>query len=294
MIDAHQHVWLIGRHGQQWPGPDFPTLHRDRTLDDFRAVAGPLGVTGSVLVQSQPDDADTDFLLDLADSDPFVLGVVGWVDVEASDAPDRIAALARRRLVGLRPMLQDLPPRWILEARADAAVEAMIAHDLVFDALIRPQHLKPLAEFADRWPALRIVIDHGAKPAVGGDLTAWRDDLAALADRPNVACKLSGLWTEAAPGAPVETCRPAAETILDLFGADRVLWGGDWPVLDLAGGYADWLSLCRSVVPAADHAAVFGDAARRIYGTRQFAVDTGSHDPHCLEKSFTSESVRLG
>lgn len=294
MIDAHQHVWEIGRHGHCWPGPDLPAIHRDRTLDDFRALAAQLGVRGSVLVQSQPDDADTDFLLDVAEHEPFVLGVVGWVDVEAPDAPERIHALARRRLVGLRPMLQDLPPRWILEARVEPAIRAMIEHDLVFDALIRPQHLKPLAAFADRWPDLRIVIDHGAKPAVGGDLTEWRDDLAALAARSSVVCKLSGLWTEAAPGAPVETCLPAVETILDLFGADRVLWGGDWPVIDLAGGYGDWLALCRSAVPATDRPAVFNTVARRVYGARQFLVDTGSHDPHCLENSFTSESVRLG
>lgn len=294
MIDAHQHVWEIGRHGHRWPGPDLPAIHRNRTLDDFRARAAPLGVRGTILVQSQADDADTDFLLDVADDEPFVLGVVGWVDVEAPDAPDRIHALARRRLVGLRPMLQDLPPRWILGARAEAAIEAMIEQDLVFDALIRPQHLPPLAEFADRWPDLSIVIDHGAKPAVGGALTQWRDDLAALAARPNLVCKLSGLWTEAGPGAPAEACIPAAEAILDLFGPQRTLWGGDWPVVDLAGTYGDWLALCRSVVRKADRAAVFEDTARRVYGARQFPVDTGSHDPHSLENSFTSESARFG
>lgn len=294
MIDAHQHVWEIGRHGQRWPGPNLDPIYKDRTLDDFRARAAPLGVRGTVLVQSQADDADTDFLLDVAEGEPFVLGVVGWVDIEAPGAVERIRTLARRRLVGLRPMLQDLAPRWILEAQAEPALQAMIEHDLVFDALIRPRHLKPLAEFADRWPDLRIVIDHGAKPAVGGDLGPWREDLAALAARPNVACKLSGLWTEAEPGAPVETCVAAVQAILDVFGAERTLWGGDWPVIDLAGTYGDWLALCRSVVPAADHAAVFDTVARRVYGARRLTVDTASHDPHWLESSFTSESASLG
>jgi L-fuconolactonase len=125
LIDAHQHVWRIGENDCAWPTPDLAAIHRDFSLDDLKAVGAPVGLTGSVLVQSQPSDSDTDWLLDLAAAEPLVLAVVGWTDLTAPDAPDRIATLARRpKLRGLRPMLQDLEddawissPRWTPRSR---------------------------------------------------------------------------------------------------------------------------------------------------------------------------------
>lgn len=286
-IDAHVHLWRIGRDGCVWPGPDLPTIHRDYTPEDFPGLAH--GVTGAVLVQSQEDDADTDRLLDIAEAHDWVRGVIGWVDVTSPDAPGRIAALARRPLVGLRPMLQGRQPDWILEADCEAAISALIAHDLAFDALVKPQHLAPLDRFARLWPDLRIVLDHGGKPPIGQDLSRWREDVRRLAERPSLTCKLSGLLTEMSDDATQDDLIAVIETLFDAFGPERLMWGGDWPVLTLAGDYADWLSLCRDVVPSQGHRAVFGQTAERVYTPR--AVDSRAVSPHSdFEYAFKYES----
>ena len=109
LIDAHQHFWRVGRNGFEWPTPELSAIYRDFGPADLAAVGAPLGLSGAVAVQSQANDADTDWLLDLAEGSPLVLGVVGWADLEAPGAPQRIAALAGRpKLRGLRPMLQNL------------------------------------------------------------------------------------------------------------------------------------------------------------------------------------------
>lgn len=270
LIDAHCHVWRIGRNDHAWPTPDLAAIHRDFSLSDLAEAGGPLGLAGVVLVQSQPSARDTAWLLDLAASDPMVKGVVGWTDLAAADASARIAGLAADpRLKGLRPMLQDLADdAWILDPGLDAAIEAMVAADLAFDALVKPRHLPHLLAFVRRWPELRVVVDHGGKPAIGaGALDPWRERMAALAAEPMVHCKLSGLLTEAGDGPAAADLAPYISHLFDLFGPDRLMWGSDWPVLNLAGRYEAWLSLCQTLADAArlDRAALFGETARRFY-----------------------------
>jgi len=145
LIDAHQHFWTIGGPGQSWPTADLPAIHRDFTPVDLTAAARGTGLTGTILVQSQPSDADTDWLLSVAAATPIVLGVVGWADLSARDAPARIASLAcHPKFRGLRPMLHELPDDdWIADPRLDPAIDAMVDHHLSLDALIRPRHLAP-------------------------------------------------------------------------------------------------------------------------------------------------------
>lgn len=244
-----------------------PLLHHDALPDAFERLARPAGVTGSVVVQSQPDDRDTDFLVSLAVKEPFLRGVVGWADLEGPEAARRVAFLADRpKFRGLRPMLQGLArDDWIAEARIDGPIRTMIEQALIFDALVDTRHLEPLRRFARRWPELTIVIDHAAKPPIGEDPGPWRDGLAALATEPNVHCKLSGLTTEVRRGDPGEMLPPVIDEIAALFGSARLLWGSDWPVLNLASRYEDWLSLCRSRIASDAHEAVFGGNARRLY-----------------------------
>ncbi|KGD86354.1 MULTISPECIES: amidohydrolase family protein [Rhizobium/Agrobacterium group] len=266
-IDAHQHFWRIADRAGQWPPPELAAIHRDFTPEDMRPLLADAGVDGTVLVQTMENEADTAFMLDLADRTPFILGVVGWTDMKASDAPAKITRLARHpKLKGFRPMLQDISDdRWIDDPRLDPAVVAMIEQGLVFDALVLPRHLEPLLAFARRYPNLPIVIDHGAKPPiVEGRIIGWHVHMKALAELPHVHCKLSGLLTEAGDQRP-QAVRPYAETILDLFGSERVIWGSDWPVLRLAGEYGTWLDQCLDIVPAEHHAAVFGGNANRFY-----------------------------
>lgn len=268
MIDAHFHIWQLARGDYGWLTPAMGRIHRDVTLDDWRRESRPLGVTGGVLVQAAPTEAETHFLLAQAGPAADVLGVVGWVDLLAPDAPQRITTLAENpKLKALRPMLQDIAdPDWILQSALHPAFSAMLAGDLAFDALVKPVHLSRILTLAQRYPTLRIVVDHGAKPDIAnGQWHAWADGLALLATAPQVVCKLSGLWTEAPPGAPSDTLARYMRHILACFGADRVMWGSDWPVLERAGAYADWHASAMAQLAPQQHADATGATARRVY-----------------------------
>jgi L-fuconolactonase len=267
IIDAHQHFWLMKDRQGGWPPPELAAIHRDFLPPDLAPEMEAAGVEGTVLVQSLPSVEDTRFLLALAEKSKTILGVVGWVDMKAPDASSVIGKLVTSpKLRGLRPMLQDIDdPDWIDDPDLEPAVEAMIAHGLAFDALVLEPHLAALHAFARRHPSLPIVMDHGAKPRIAeGHYRDWRGAMLRLAELDNVCCKLSGLLTEAGEQRP-QALRPYIETILELFGAERVIWGSDWPVVNLAGSYQSWIEQCRAIVPQADHAGVFGGNARRFY-----------------------------
>jgi L-fuconolactonase len=272
-IDGHFHIWSLARGDYGWLTPAFDVLYRDYGLAHWRDEFAPLGVTAGILVQAASTEEETAFLLEHALAYPHeVAGVVGWTDFERDDAPARIAALATDpHLVGLRPMLQDLPdPDWIGRPFAHRALAAMAESKLTFDALVRPVHLPWILELVERHPSLTVVIDHAAKPdiASGVECETWRERLAALAAHPSVYCKLSGLWTEAAPGSPIAAVEPWARCVLELFGTERTIWGSDFPVVRCAGAGRAWLAYALDLVRAYGPDAlprVFGANARRAY-----------------------------
>jgi L-fuconolactonase len=275
-IDAHQHFWRLADRQGQWPPAQLHAIYRDFLPSDLAPLREAAGIDGTVLVQSLPSEDDTRWMLSLADQQAFIRGVVGWVDMKSADAPARIAALASHpRLKGLRPMLQDLADDdWIADPAVNEAARAMVRHGLVFDALVLPRHLPALHSFALRHPALRIVIDHGAKPPIAsGEIEPWCSQMARLAALPHVACKLSGLLTEAGPRRSADALRPYVQALWELFGPRRLLWGSDWPVLRLAGDYEAWLATSHTLLDAmdppptdADRADLFGGNAMRLYG----------------------------
>lgn len=279
MIDSHQHCWQIAAHGCTWPTADLTAIYRDFGVDDLRLEAEPLAITGSVLVQSQPCDADTDYLLSLAQEHDFIKAVVGWVDMMAPDAPARIAHLAAQsKLRSLRPMLQSLPDdNWILSPGLAPAIAAMLEHKLCFDALVLPRHLPFLREFAARYPHLPIVIDHAAKPSIAAhncaQFCAWSRDISALAESPRVYCKVSGLLTEAGAGQSDETLQCYVDHLLAAFSPERLMWGSDWPVVKLAlnhslASYAAWFAQAKRLLGRLSETetnAIFAHNARRFY-----------------------------
>lgn len=268
MIDAHQHVWQLGRNGHTWPTEAEAGIFRDYGLADFRDVALPCGVTRTVLVQSQENAVDTEWLLDLAEGENRVAGVVGWTDFAAPGAAPRIVELAaRHKLKGLRPMVQDKAADWYDDPVLEPAFAALVDSGLRLDALVRVPHLASLDRLAARFPTLAIVIDHAAKPRIdaGDGFAEWHAAIAPLAAREQVFCKLSGLLTECRD-APPDAVEPYANAILDLFGAERTMWGSDWPVLDLAASYADWFERAQALVPAAARERVFRRTAVDFYG----------------------------
>jgi L-fuconolactonase len=271
-IDAHQHFWRLARGDYGWLTPALGPIHRDFMPADLEPLIAAAGVERTVLVQAAPTTTETDFLLALGEGTPFVAGVVGWMDFEASDARHRIGALAARpKLVGLRPMIQDLADdRWMLNPNIAPAIDAMIEEGLTFDALVMPRHLPVLREFVARHPGLDIVIDHAAKPAIAdGAFDDWARAIRALAAETRLTCKLSGLATEAGPGWSVETLKPYAEVLIEAFGADRLMWGSDWPVLNLNGDYAGWATAAEALTAGLsddERVAIFGQTATVCYG----------------------------
>lgn len=273
-VDAHQHFWRLDQRRGAWPPPELAAIHRDFLPDDLAPLLAAHDIGATVLVQSLPSEADTGFLLAVAARHAFVRGVVGWVDLKAADAPARIGRLAANPVLkGVRPMLQDLDDdSWIADPALAPAVLALIDAGLSFDALVLPRHLPSLLTFARRFPSLPVCIDHAAKPDIAHGAGAvhlpWADDLARLAALPQVVCKLSGLVTEAGPEWHADQLAPYAGHVLDCFGADRVLWGSDWPVLNLAGDYAGWIAASAGLLARLDEdqrEQVMGGNARRFY-----------------------------
>jgi L-fuconolactonase len=275
-IDAHQHFWRIDRGDYGWlNASEHPDICRDFLPADLAPLLERHGIDKTILVQAAPTFAETEFLLEIAASTPFVAGVVGWVDLTAADAPSRIERLARHdKLVGLRPMLQDIPDvEWMLRPDVATAVDAMARCGLRFDALVLPKHLPVLGRFLDRHPELPVVIDHGAKPdIVHGALKPWAEALRAIAQRGNTFCKLSGLASEAGPGWTTAQLAPYIESLVECFGPRRLMWGSDWPVLNEVGRYDAWLDAAASSttrLSQADQALVYAGNAAHFYGITQ-------------------------
>lgn len=272
IIDAHMHVWKLSRGDYEWLTPDLTALYRDFDLSDIANELEQGEVGQVILVQAAASAAETDYLLDIARSDPRVAGVVGWVDFEARDAAEMVEARAREPLfLGVRPMIADLSdPDWILERNLDAVFEALIHNDLVFEGHGRADLIRRKTELARRYPQLKIVLDHAGKPPIAaGDLDQWQSDLAGFASHANAYCKLSGLLTEAGDDQSIDTLSDVTDHIFACFGASRVLWGSDWPVLVMAGDYLGWLAQAKRLTKRqhADRLTdVFKQNALRVYG----------------------------
>ncbi len=273
-IDAHQHFWSVARGDYGWLTPELEPIYRDFLPEDLAPLMHAAGIEGTVLVQAAPTVAESEFMLSLADDAPFIKGVVGWVDFEAADAGAQIAVLAKHpALVGLRPMIQDIPdPQWMLKDALAPAFEALQANDLTFDALTLPHQLGPLRRLLTRYPDMRVVIDHGSKPLIRDNtMDGWAEDMKALARETNAFCKLSGLVTEARHDWTTADLQPYVQHLLDTFGPDRLLWGSDWPVCTLASSYERWCSTTDELLrnlSGQQRDAILGDNATRAYNLR--------------------------
>ncbi|MGS2619362.1 amidohydrolase family protein [Micromonospora sp. LZ34] len=272
IVDAHHHLWDPAARTYPWLADDaVAPIRRRYTLGDLRAVAADR-VTATVLVQTLPSVAETEEFLDIARaSGGLVAGVVGWLDLTRPDAGDEIDRLRSGPLVGVRHQAQDeSDPDWLRRDDVTRGLAAVGARGLAYDLLVRaPQRPAALA-VAQRLDGVRLVVDHAGKPAIAaGEWGPWASWITAMARCDGVVCKLSGLITEAVwDDWDTTRIRPYADHVLSAFGADRVLFGSDWPVCELAGRYHDVLTLTDELLArctVAERAAVLGDTARRVY-----------------------------
>ena len=271
-IDAHHQVWQLARGDYGWLTPELAPIYRDFSLADLAPLLDEAGIEATVLVQAAPTVAETRFLLDVGHaSGGIVRGVVGWIDAAADDALSTLAGLARDPLLrSVRPMLQDLPdPRWVLQPAVVRTLAELRRLGLVFDALVKPPQLPAVIELGERLPELDVVIDHGAKPPIAeGAWQPWADLVTRAAANPRFHCKVSGLVTESPPDWTPDTLRRYVDHLIGAFGARRLLWGSDWPVVDLGGGYRRWVAASAALLErldVADRTAILGGNARRFY-----------------------------
>jgi L-fuconolactonase len=276
IIDAHHHVWDLQVRDQEWiAGPEMAAIRRTFTLDDLRPSAQTSGVAGTVLVQTVATEAETPELLALAASDGLVAGVVGWTDLTspaiAADLDRLRAGPGGRYLAGIRHQVQSEPdPDWLRRPDVIRGLRAVAAAGLCYDLVIRPHQLAAATWAAAAVPSLTLVLDHAGKPPLAsGNLAPWTAAIHAFALEPNTVCKLSGLVTEALPGAQPAAFGPVSDVILSAFGAERVMFGSDWPVCLLASDYASVVGLAQALTGGlsdAERSSVFASTAERVYG----------------------------
>jgi L-fuconolactonase len=276
-VDAHHHLWTLGRHDTSWlDGAASAPIRRDFGPADLVAATAGRGITQTVLVQTISTIAETVDFLGIAAGSDLIGGVVGWVDLRAGNVAGQIADLRAgpggAGLVGIRHGVQSEPDGdWLARPDVLRGLEAVGRAGLVYDLLTLPAQLPAALRAAVDLPDLTFVVDHLSKPEIAaGEREPWETRIRALAGLDNVVCKLSGMVTEADWAQwTVEDLRPYAEVVLDAFGPDRVMFGSDWPVCLLAAPYervVDTADQLTAGLTDSERDLVFGGTARRIYG----------------------------
>ena len=269
IIDAHHHFWNPARGDYGWlTGEALAPIAKRIGPVEIAPHLARAGVVKTVLVQAAPTIAETEYMLGLADATEHVAKVVGWINFENRDDLKHLTRLAKHpKFSGIRPVIQDLPdPEWMHRKDVQWTFDAIIDLGLTFDALGFPLHLDPFLRLFEKYPKMRTAIDHCMKPAVrDGAFEPWASKIAMIARETSVFCKLSGLAAEANSGWNAETFRPYAQQVLHCFGAERLMWGSDWPVLELNGSYESWLSAAKAIIPSEDQKAVFLTTAKKFY-----------------------------
>ena len=251
-IDAHHHLWEYNDRDYVWMTGAMTALRRNFLVPEFREVTRESGVDGAVAVQARQMMEETEWLLDLAGRSGLIRGVVGWVPLVDPDAGKYLERFAQNpKLKAVRHVLHDEPDdSYMLRDDFNRGVSLLRSFGLAYDILIFERHLPQTLKFVDRHPGQVFVVDHIAKPRIKARLLSpWRERIQELARRGNVFCKVSGMATEADWSAwTADGLRPYFDAVLTAFGPNRLMFGSDWPVLTLAGGYKTWMDTFRSFI----------------------------------------------
>jgi L-fuconolactonase len=242
MIDTHQHLWIISEREYSWLKPEYGVIYHDFGPELIEPQLAPAGVTGTVMVQSADTYADTFYMLDVAAKHKFVKGVVGWVPLNRPDeASAALDVLVKNPVFkGVRNLIHDYPdPKWILKPEVLEGIGHLASRNLVMDFVtVNTDHMSCLPVIAEKYPNLKIVIDHLSKPGIKNkDWEPWASDMAKAAKYPNIYAKISGLNTASDPNWSFKDWIPYVDHVVSIFGSNRVMLGGDWPVILLANDY---------------------------------------------------------
>ena len=272
-IDSHQHFWRYDAAEYPWMGERHAPIKRDMLPLDMQPLLDATRMNGTVAVQARQDLRECAFLLALADEYDFVRGVVGWVDLRADDIEAQLERYAGHpRFVGVRHIVHDeADDRFMLGGGFLRGLAALQAWDLRYDLLLFPRHIRVAIDVVRRFPQQPFVLDHIAKPFIrDGTLQPWQRDIRELAAHDNVFCKVSGMVTEAKWGRWKQAdFAPYLDVVFDCFGIERLMFGSDWPVCELAGSYSEVVGIVETYIAALsadEQAAIMGGNAVNFYG----------------------------
>jgi L-fuconolactonase len=274
-IDAHQHFWQYNPAEHGWMTDEMAALKHDFLPQDLKPLLDRVEFDGCVAVQARQSLEETRWLLELAEENDFIRGVVGWVDLCSPELESQLEQLAKRpKLVGVRHMVQDEPDdAFMLRPDFRRGIALLAEFGLTYDVLIHPRHLPAAMKLVAEFPVQPFVLDHIAKPAIAeGKLSPWAADLRELAELPNICCKVSGMVTEARwdKWRPADF-RPYLEVVFEAFGVERLMIGSDWPVCTLAADYASTIGIVTDYarqLPADAVAGISGENCARFYRLR--------------------------
>ena len=275
IIDTHQHVWNLSRAAYPWLGPELGEINRSIGFDELRPSLVRAGVQGTVLVEAADNAEDTELMFDTAAANPEIVGIVAYVPLDRPDeAAPTLEELKKSSLtVGIRNLIHNqADPDWLLGAEVDTGLTLLEDAGLAFDVVsVLPRHLELVPILSERHPRLRMVIDHLSKPPIGLESRQpWWDLIAAAAENPLVFAKVSGLYSATEdPGSwTVDAIQPSFDRAMDVFGPNRLMYGGDWPVSILAGGYDrvwDGLQEIFASLEKHERNSVLGETGVRFY-----------------------------
>ena len=271
-IDAHRHFWKYTAAEYGWINEQMAVLQRDFLPRDLKPLLEQNGFGKSIAVQARQSLEDTRWLLELAEENNFIQGVVGWVDLCSPQLRDQFEELAaHKKLVGVRHVLQDeTDDHFMMRPEFQRGIAQLAEFGLAYDLLLHPRHLPVAVQLVHEFPAQTFVLDHLAKPAIAdGVLELWQRDIRELAKFPNVSCKLSGMVTEARwKQWKHDDFRPYLDVVLDAFGPSRLMVGSDWPVCTLSADYAQTVGIVLDFVQQlteTEREGILGGNCARIY-----------------------------
>ena len=271
-VDAHQHYWHFDAVRDGWITPEMGVLRNDFMPTDAEPLLRAAGIDAVVAVQADQSATETEFLLSLAERHDFIRGVVGWIDLRAPDLAEQLDTWrGREHLKGFRHVAQAEAEDFLSRLEIVAGIALLGAHNYTYDILVYPRQLPAAVRLVEQCPGVQFILDHCAKPPIAqGEMAPWRAGFERLASFPNVACKLSGLVTEAQWQAWTDAdLRPVLDVALDAFGPERLMFGSDWPVCLLAADYHrvfDAVSEWSHRLTAVERAQLLGGTAQHVYG----------------------------